>query len=410
MPKGQFLSKYADATEQEYADRRESGVMGEGKHTFLDEILDQREVKPITDWIRSKKSKPGKGVAQSANPYDVFLELVAQAVETGNSIRKAVDIGIRELRKRNASAADVENIRNQFLYELNDTPQGPAWDNVKNRSKETAILRSNFDAFVTELKDKATNLKKGRAEGKAAFRDNANSLKKQVSDYLSANKKRFIGRVGAAKLRDAFAKVNAVKTEKSLFKAVESIQNLLEDVHYDTKLADAKKMRGKVQSLAKNTAVPQNSRQVLKTFTTIDPASIDTFALGGYQEIAHNIADTFSNKTNQQLVTNDQIADFTKKVTDQQNVDKKAALLADNQYLVDAKVLDDKMTLQEIEAVLDGIEEPGAATETQVSKTRQTIEDNIAELQEGHLAALEANPETRGLTKLTLDRFSVDEV
>lgn len=410
MPKGQFLSKYADATEQEYTDRRESGVMAEGKHSFLDEVLNQKEVKPITDWIRSKKTTPGKGIAQSANPYDAFLELVAQAVETGNSIRNAVNIGIRELRKLNTSAAEAETIRNQFLHELNDTPQGLAWDNVKSRSKETAILRSNFDSFVTELKDKANHLKKGRAEGKAAFRDHTNDLKKQVADYLSANKKRFVGRVGAAKLREVFSKVNAIKTEKSLFSAVESIQNLLEDIHYDTKLSDAKKLRGTVQKLAKNTSVPQNSRQVLKAFSAINPASLDTFALGDYQQIAQNLAGTFSNKTNQSLVTNDQVADFTNKITSQQNADKKATLLADNQYLVDTKVLDDQMSLPEIETVLDGIEEPGAASETQVSKTRQTIEDNIAELQEGHWASLEANPETKGLTKLTLDRFSVKEL
>ena len=269
-----------------------------------------------------------------------------------------------------ATANAVGYIQKSAVYERADDSQREQIirDFLKIRGEKFKVAPS-VGKIMGEIKD----VKKVTVNEKTALKDqikleakaakDAVAFVKQLRMQISGRLKMMAGR-GVISAKQAstilarYDRMNILNPDMR-DRFVDYMANVFQSAEYADKVKEATKLRKTIRKAAKNPDNQAESSKLAKTFAEIDPSRVEN--IEDYINNAEQMLKAVSRKTGdvkmRSLVNMTDMVSYIDGEIQAQREQIKNEILSKYQDLVDAGVLDSKMTINEIQKVVDAIEE-----------------------------------------------------
>jgi hypothetical protein len=292
-----------------------------------------------------------------------------------------------------ATANAVGYIQKSAVYEKADDSQREqiVRDFVKLRGEKIKVAPS-VDKILGQIKD----TKKVTVNEKTALKDQikleakaakdavafVKQLRMQISNTLRGMAGRgVISAKQASTILARYDRMNILNPDMR-DRFVDYMANVFQSAEYADKVKEATKLRKTIRKAAKNPDNQAESSKLAKTFAEIDPSRVEN--IDDYLNNAEQILKSVSRKTGdvkmRSLVNMTDMVSYIDKEIQAQREQIKNEILSKYQDLVDAGVLDSKMTINEIKKVVAAIEENEDESEAKAKEAKAAVKQMMDEV------------------------------
>ena len=292
-----------------------------------------------------------------------------------------------------ATANAVGYIQKSAVYERADDSQREqiVRDFVKLRGEKIKVAPS-VDKILGQIKD----TKKVTVNEKTALKDQikleakaakdavafVKQLRMQISNTLRGMAGRgVISAKQASTILARYDRMNILNPDMR-DRFVDYMANVFQSSEYADKVKEATKLRKTIRKAAKNPDNQAESSKLAKTFAEIDPSRVEN--IDDYLNNAEQILKSVSRKTGdvkmRSLVNMTDMVSYIDKEIQAQREQIKNEILSKYQDLVDAGVLDSKMTINEIKKVVAAIEENEDESEAKANEAKAAVKQMMDEV------------------------------
>jgi hypothetical protein len=163
---------------------------------------------------------------------------------------------------------------------------------------------------------------------------------------------------------------------------VDYMSNVLRTAEYKDKVAQASKLRRDIKKAAKSEANQAEVAKTAKAFNEISPSMVED--IDQYIEVAESLLKSVARKDGSPMVRDvanlENMIDYIDKTVQEQRKQIKEDILSQNQDLVDAGVLSSKMTINEINKVVQAIEENKDQSEEKLKEAKKAVKGMMDEM------------------------------
>jgi hypothetical protein len=163
---------------------------------------------------------------------------------------------------------------------------------------------------------------------------------------------------------------------------VDYMANVFQSAEYADKVKEATRLRKTIRKAAKNPDNQAENSKMAKSFVEIDPSRVEN--IDDYLNNAEQMLKAVSRKTGdvkmRSLVNMTDMFSYVNKEIQAQREQIKNEILSKYQDLVDAGVLDSKMTINEIQKVVEAIEEKKDESEAKAKEAKEAVKQMMDEL------------------------------
>jgi hypothetical protein len=163
---------------------------------------------------------------------------------------------------------------------------------------------------------------------------------------------------------------------------VDYMANVFQSAEYADKVKEATRLRKTIRKTAKNPDNQAENSKMAKSFAEIDPSRVEN--IDDYLNNAEQMLKAVSRKTGdvkmRSLVNMTDMFSYVNKEIQAQREQIKNEILSKYQDLVDAGVLDSKMTINEIQKVVAAIEEKKDESEAKAKEAKEAVKQMMDEL------------------------------
>lgn len=292
-----------------------------------------------------------------------------------------------------ATASAVGYIQKSSVYERADDSQREQIirDFVKLRGEKFKVAPS-VGKILGQIKD----TKKVTVNEKTALKDqikleakaakDAVAFVKQLRMQISGRLKMMAGR-GVISAKQAstilarYDRMNILNPDMR-DRFVDYMANVFQSAEYADKVKEATRLRKTIRKAAKNPDNQAESSKLAKTFAEIDPSRVEN--IDDYLNNAEQILKSVSRKTGdvkmRSLVNMTDMVSYIDKEIQEQRAQIKNEILSKYQDLVDAGVLDSKMTINEINKVVAAIEENEDESAAKAKEAKAAVKQMMDEV------------------------------
>jgi hypothetical protein len=330
-------------------------------------------------------TKSQKIVVNTIPGYERFL----------NQIEGMMDKGIKNGTSYNKITENViEYIqRDSAVYERADDSQREQIirDFVKLRGEKFKVAPS-VGKILGQIKD----VKKVTVNEKTALKDqikleakaakDAVAFVKQLRMQISGRLKMMAGR-GVISAKQAstilarYDRMNILNPDMR-DRFVDYMANVFQSAEYADKVKEATKLRKTIRKAAKNPDNQAENSKMAKSFAEIDPSRVEN--IDDYLNNAEQMLKAVSRKTGdvkmRSLVNMTDMFSYVNKEIQAQREQIKNEILSKYQDLVDAGVLDSKMTINEINKVVAAIEENEDESAAKAKEAKEAVKQMMDEV------------------------------
>jgi hypothetical protein len=251
----------------------------------------------------------------------------------------------------------------------------PSVDKILGQIKDTKKVTVNEK---TALKDQI-KLEAKAAKDAVAF---VKQLRMQISNTLRGMAGRgVISAKQASTILARYDRMNILNPDMR-DRFVDYMANVFQSAEYADKVKEATKLRKTIRKAAKNPDNQAESSKLAKTFAEIDPSRVEN--IDDYLNNAEQILKSVSRKTGdvkmRSLVNMTDMVSYIDKEIQAQREQIKNEILSKYQDLVDAGVLDSKMTINEIKKVVAAIEENEDESEAKAKEAKAAVKQMMDEV------------------------------
>ena len=251
----------------------------------------------------------------------------------------------------------------------------PSVDKILGQIKDTKKVTVNEK---TALKDQI-KLEAKAAKDAVAF---VKQLRMQISNTLRGMAGRgVISAKQASTILARYDRMNILNPDMR-DRFVDYMANVFQSSEYADKVKEATKLRKTIRKASKNPDNQAESSKLAKTFAEIDPSRVEN--IDDYLNNAEQILKSVSRKTGdvkmRSLVNMTDMVSYIDKEIQEQRNQIKNEILSKYQDLVDAGVLDSKMTINEIKKVVAAIEENEDESEAKAKEAKAAVKQMMDEV------------------------------
>lgn len=330
-------------------------------------------------------TKSQKVVVDTIPGYERFL----------NQIEGMMDKGIKNGTSYNKITENViEYIqRDSAVYERADDSQREQIirDFVKLRGEKIKVAPS-VGKVMGEIKD----VKKVTVNEKTALKDQikleakaakdavafVKRLRMQISNTLRGMAGRgVISAKQASSILARYDRMNILNPDMR-DRFVDYMANVFQNAEYADKVKEATKLRKTIRKAAKNPDNQAENSKMAKSFAEIDPSRVEN--IDDYINNAEQMLKAVSRKTGdvkmRSLINMADMVSYIDGEIQAQREQIKNEILSKYQDLVDAGVLDSKMTINEIKKVVDAIEENEDESAAKAKEAKKAVKQMMDEV------------------------------
>ena len=251
----------------------------------------------------------------------------------------------------------------------------PSVDKILGQIKDTKKVTVNEK---TALKDQI-KLEAKAAKDAVAF---VKQLRMQISNTLRGMAGRgVISAKQASTILARYDRMNILNPDMR-DRFVDYMANVFQSAEYADKVKEATRLRKTIRKAAKNPDNQAESSKLAKTFAEIDPSRVEN--IDDYLNNAEQILKSVSRKTGdvkmRSLVNMTDMVSYIDKEIQAQREQIKNEILSKYQDLVDAGVLDSKMTINEIQKVVEAIEEKKDESVAKAKEAKEAVKQMMDEV------------------------------
>ena len=351
--------------------------------------INQKTLKPdiknilVLDASKSLKTEPTSATevkeevvvtpqqkTEQATAVKKGIDAVNKAVERGRPLKKAVEGGIAFMQKTIAYEQADDVTREQMLRDINKKfgvkeKKAPSVKKVMGETTQKKVTVNEMTALKDQIK----------LEAKAA--KGAEKATDQIRKDVVEKVKSFITRGGLSKaqqksLLNSLAKTNILNPvmRERLF---ERMQKMFKRADYQDRIKEATTFRNKIKKLAKSDTLQASVANMARDFGKVIPEFTD---VDQYLEKAREVYGAIKKPIRVAALIED-INAFTKKELAKQEEKVKNTLLEQYDYLAEAGLIDESMSLAQIQQYIMDVES-GAKPDATVNETK--IRENLGEL------------------------------
>ena len=309
------------------------------------------EVTPIEPITPEQKAEQVTAVKKG-------IDAVNKAVDRGRPLKKAVEGGIAFMQKTIAYEQADDVTREQMVRDINKKfgikeKKAPSVNKVLNKPTAKKVTLKELTALNSLYKAES----KGAKGGVKASQETIAQAIAEIKAMQQGNR-----------LTQAQANVLLNGLKSNLMnpnireKYFERVKRVLDNAEYAAKLQQANKLVGKIRKSLKSSKVVDDVKNAVKSFLAVKPNLVEN--IDEYLDYAEQIADaikpvTVSNGivSPKRAVVIADINEYAKTQKDIQDNINKNILLDQYQYLVDANLISDKMSLSDMQKYISAIQE-----------------------------------------------------
>ncbi len=292
-----------------------------------------------------------------------------------------------------ATASAIGYIQKSAVYERADDSQREQIirDFVKLRGEKIKVAPS-VGKIMGEIKD----VKKVTVNEKTALKDqiklevkaakDAVAFVKQLRMQISGRLKMMAGR-GVISAKQAstilarYDRMNILNPDMR-DRFVDYMANVFQSAEYADKVKEANKLRKTIRKAAKSPDNQAENSKMAKSFAEIDPSRVEN--IDDYLNNAEQMLKAVSRKTGdvkmRSLINMTDMVSYIDGEIQEQRKQIKNEILSKYQDLVDAGVLDSKMTINEIQKVVDAIEENEDESAAKAKEAKTAVKQMMDEV------------------------------
>ena len=320
------------------------------------------EIKPI-EYTPEQKAEQVTAVKKG-------IDAVNKAVERGRPLKKAVEGGIAFMQKTIAYEQADDVTREQMLRDINKKfgvkeKKAPSVKKVMGETTQKKVTVNEMTALKDQIK-----LESKSAKGAEKATD---QIRKDVVEKV----KSFITRGGLSKaqqksLLNSLAKTNILNPvmRERLF---ERMQKMFKRADYQDRIKEATTFRNKIKKLAKSDTLQASVANMARNFGKVIPEFTD---VDQYLEKAREVYGAIKKPIRVAALIED-INAFTKKELAKQEEKVKNTLLEQYDYLAEAGLIDESMSLAQIQQYVMDVE---SGTKPDATVNEAKIRENLGEL------------------------------
>ena len=320
------------------------------------------EIKPI-EYTPEQKAEQVTAVKKG-------IDAVNKAVERGRPLKKAVEGGIAFMQKTIAYEQADDVTREQMLRDINKKfgvkeKKAPSVKKVMGETTQKKVTVNEMTALKDQIK-----LESKSAKGAEKATD---QIRKDVVEKV----KSFITRGGLSKaqqksLLNSLAKTNILNPvmRERLF---ERMQKMFKRADYQDRIKEATTFRNKIKKLAKSDTLQASVANMARDFGKVIPEFTD---VDQYLEKAREVYGAIKKPIRVAALIED-INAFTKKELAKQEEKVKNTLLEQYDYLAEAGLIDESMSLAQIQQYVMDVE---SGTKPDATVNEAKIRENLGEL------------------------------
>ena len=298
------------------------------------------------------------------------IDAVNKAVERGRPLKKAIEGGIAFMQKTIAYEQADDVTREQMLRDINKKfgvkeKKAPSVKKVMGETTQKKVTVNEMTALKDQIK----------LESKAA--KGAEKATDQIRKDVVEKVKSFITRGGLSKaqqksLLNSLAKTNILNPvmRERLF---ERMQKMFKRADYQDRIKEATTFRNRIKKLAKSDTLQASVAKMARDFGKVIPEFTD---VDQYLEKAREVYGAIKKPIRVAALIED-INAFTKKELAKQEEKLKNTLLEQYDYLAEAGLIDESMSLAQIQQYIMDVES-GIKPDATVNETK--IRENLSEL------------------------------
>ena len=332
----------------------------------VEQVTEEQPVEPTKGKKAPSAKKilgqePGKKVpVNEVTGLKEKLRVESKAAKTGFDFAEKARKLINDYVKKNIQGALSKRDLNILFNAL-----GKKLDTVDARKKfiekVNSILKGSLDKIaINELDALKTTLKAEAKGARVATKAVQTSISNAVAKIKSLQKGNKLSQAQANVLLNGLKSnlMNPVVRE-NFFKRVERV---LDNAEYAAKIAQANDLRSKIKTAIKSDTVVDDIKIAAKALVSIRPGLVeDIDEYIDYAEQVFNAVRGIKVVNGEVLARRaavlSEINDYVKEQKDIQDEINKNILLDQYQYLVDAKLIDDTMSLEAIQDYISSVEE-----------------------------------------------------
>lgn len=298
------------------------------------------------------------------------IDAVNKAVERGRPLKKAVEGGIAFMQKTIAYEQADDVTREQMLRDINKKfgvkeKKAPSVKKVMGETTQKKVTVNEMTALKDQIK----------LESKAA--KGAEKATDQIRKDVAEKVKSFITRGGLSKaqqksLLNSLAKTNILNPvmRERLF---ERMQKMFKRADYQDRIKEATTFRNRIKKLAKSNTLQASVANMARDFGKVIPEFTD---IDQYLEKAREVYGAIKKPIRVAALIED-INAFTKAELKKQEEKLKNTLLDQYDYLAEAGLIDESMSLAQIQQYIMDVE---SGTKPDAAVNEAKIRENLGEL------------------------------
>ena len=322
--------------------------------------------------------------AEQATAIKKGIDAVNKAVERGRPLKKAVEGGIAFMQKTIAYEQADDVTREQMLRDINKKfgvkeKKAPSVKKVLGK-KPDMILIDEMESIKKQLKIEAKAAKKASdiatKEGKQILKSTVKDIKQTRKDVISKLKSMItrgsLSKAQQKSLLNSLAKTNILNPvmRERLF---ERMQKMFKRADYQDRIKEATTFRNRIKKLAKSNTLQASVANMARDFGKVIPEFTD---IDQYLEKAREVYGAIKKPIRVAALIED-INAFTKKELAKQEEKLKNTLLDQYDYLAEAGLIDESMSLAQIQQYIMDVE---SGTKPDAAVNEAKIRENLGEL------------------------------
>jgi hypothetical protein len=363
-----------------------------------EEVVAPTEVVIPTEEITTETITPAEPISEEqkteqVNAVQKGIDAVDKALKRGRPRAEAIKGGISFMQKTIAYEEADDTTREQMLRDINKKfgvkeKKAPTAKKIlgEKTTKETVVID-----VAKEIKKRLSDLdaaeQTGRRIGYKKGTSESDQAKKEVLDYINSLK--INNKISGSQHKVI---INTLKTNLRnpviRKRAEDKIERVIKNANYAQSLIDAQKLRGRIRKTLKTGKEIADVEKSVRDFLKIDPKIVDNI-----DEYTNRANEIFNAIRNVQIKEGEVIAkkaidlaainEYSAKQSDIQEELNKNSLLNKYDELVDNESISGDMSLDEIRAYIESIEEdPKKADTNKSDKVRKFTKEAFADLSE----------------------------
>lgn len=332
---------------------------------YSQEVQDLTDEKKAIEEKYTQQPKEQTDAVQEPRPDDLLETQQAEGVqEVGEEVRSAEEetgeTPEGEVQEEITKQVTEDVVTEETVDEpVEGQPKSPTPQKLLGQtpSKTTKKVTMTDKALVKQrIQDMVKASREGYREGRREIKDFTSQIKEMFKEVKS-------GIFKPSQVRALTTRAAEVSTPTQMKRFEEYATKVLDDAQYAEDLAKSYKTRARVKIGDK---APSNIRSAFQRFKRIDPSKVDN--LTEYNKIANGLLGYKGRPTikageevtasEKQTLPISEINDYIDNYNKSQEGNVKETLIDQNQELVDLGIIDESLTADEIQSIIDAISDP----------------------------------------------------